>query len=37
MIPMSERARAAVSTDEDRRCVEACYVDPDITVPPLPS
>lgn len=33
MIPMSDQARAAVSTSEDRRCVEACYVDPDITVP----
>jgi hypothetical protein len=33
MIPMSEQARSAVSTSEDRRGVEACYVNPDITIP----
>ena len=33
MIPMSEQARAIVSTDDDRRGVQACYTDPDITVP----
>ena len=33
MIPMTDQARAAVSTEDDRRAVEACYVDPDIVIP----
>ena len=33
MIPMSEQARTAVSTEEDRRAVEACYDDPDVVIP----
>ena len=33
MIPMSEQARAIMSTDADRRGAEACYTDPDITLP----
>ena len=30
---MSEQARAIVSTVEDRHGVQACYTDPDITLP----
>jgi hypothetical protein len=33
MIPMTDQARAAVRTEDDRRAVEACYVDPDIVIP----
>ena len=33
MIPMSEQARAIMRTDQDRLAAQACYTDPDITVP----
>lgn len=33
MILLSDQARRTVTTDEDQRGVEACYLDPDVVVP----